>query len=237
MSRTTYSFISKKLFASLQFSRQFLSFAFYLLFFAVFCHVGYQKGRLEPMDTIFVKNVREKGPAHQAGLCTGKGNIWCMSTNILICIVNVLVRAPVMWCCRHEQMYSEMNNEKRRLTKNNIRFFLLQQLLVYHYFTANEDFVFLRSLLVIMQIAASTQILKCISMSQSCRTVLVVSCCLSSLLPPDQTNQTSTVKHKLSHPESHMPVWTYANTRTLSTLFLFELEWSHHKIIQTLITY
>nr|XP_020461074.1 rho GTPase-activating protein 23 isoform X2 [Monopterus albus] len=31
----------------------------------------YQKGRLEPMDTIFVKNVREKGPAHQAGLCTG----------------------------------------------------------------------------------------------------------------------------------------------------------------------
>ncbi|XP_029363760.1 rho GTPase-activating protein 23 isoform X4 [Echeneis naucrates] len=32
---------------------------------------GYQKGRLEPMDTIFVKNVRDKGPAHQAGLCTG----------------------------------------------------------------------------------------------------------------------------------------------------------------------
>ncbi|XP_049320258.1 rho GTPase-activating protein 23 isoform X2 [Astyanax mexicanus] len=32
---------------------------------------GNQRGRLEPMDTIFVKNVREKGPAHQAGLCTG----------------------------------------------------------------------------------------------------------------------------------------------------------------------
>ncbi|KAM6957579.1 rho GTPase-activating protein 23 isoform 2-T2 [Aplochiton taeniatus] len=32
---------------------------------------GYQKGRLEPMDTIFVKNVRERGPAHEAGLCTG----------------------------------------------------------------------------------------------------------------------------------------------------------------------
>ncbi|KAM9392876.1 rho GTPase-activating protein 23 isoform 2-T2 [Pholidichthys leucotaenia] len=32
---------------------------------------GFQKGQLEPMDTIFVKNVREKGPAHQAGLCTG----------------------------------------------------------------------------------------------------------------------------------------------------------------------
>lgn len=33
---------------------------------------GYQKSRMEPMDTIFVKSVREKGPAHQAGLCTGK---------------------------------------------------------------------------------------------------------------------------------------------------------------------
>ncbi|XP_028841347.1 rho GTPase-activating protein 23 isoform X4 [Denticeps clupeoides] len=32
---------------------------------------GFQQGRLEPMDTIFVKNVREQGPAHQAGLCTG----------------------------------------------------------------------------------------------------------------------------------------------------------------------
>ncbi|XP_033945037.1 rho GTPase-activating protein 23 isoform X4 [Pseudochaenichthys georgianus] len=32
---------------------------------------GYQKDRLEPMDTIFVKSVREKGPAHLAGLCTG----------------------------------------------------------------------------------------------------------------------------------------------------------------------
>lgn len=30
---------------------------------------------MEPMDTIFVKNVREKGPAHQAGLCTGKNKI------------------------------------------------------------------------------------------------------------------------------------------------------------------
>ncbi|XP_016122866.1 rho GTPase-activating protein 23-like isoform X3 [Sinocyclocheilus grahami] len=32
---------------------------------------GLHRSRLEPMDTIFVKNVREKGPAHQAGLCTG----------------------------------------------------------------------------------------------------------------------------------------------------------------------
>ncbi|XP_046895014.1 rho GTPase-activating protein 23-like isoform X3 [Hypomesus transpacificus] len=32
---------------------------------------GYPRSRLEPMDTIFVKNVRERGPAHQAGLCTG----------------------------------------------------------------------------------------------------------------------------------------------------------------------
>ncbi|KAJ7992283.1 hypothetical protein DPEC_G00276910 [Dallia pectoralis] len=32
---------------------------------------GLQRDRLEPMDTIFVKNVKEQGPAHQAGLCTG----------------------------------------------------------------------------------------------------------------------------------------------------------------------
>ncbi|XP_055031252.2 rho GTPase-activating protein 23 isoform X3 [Misgurnus anguillicaudatus] len=32
---------------------------------------GGQKSRLEPMDTIFVKNVKENGPAHLAGLCTG----------------------------------------------------------------------------------------------------------------------------------------------------------------------
>ncbi|XP_067397275.1 rho GTPase-activating protein 23 isoform X2 [Emydura macquarii macquarii] len=32
---------------------------------------GPQRSRLEPMDTIFVKNVREDGPAHQAGLRTG----------------------------------------------------------------------------------------------------------------------------------------------------------------------
>ncbi|XP_074413684.1 rho GTPase-activating protein 23 isoform X6 [Zonotrichia albicollis] len=32
---------------------------------------GPARSRLEPMDTIFVKNVREDGPAHQAGLRTG----------------------------------------------------------------------------------------------------------------------------------------------------------------------
>lgn len=32
---------------------------------------GRQRNRLEPMDTIFVKQVREGGPAHGAGLCTG----------------------------------------------------------------------------------------------------------------------------------------------------------------------
>ncbi|XP_057214255.1 rho GTPase-activating protein 23 isoform X1 [Triplophysa rosa] len=32
---------------------------------------GGQRSRLEPMDTIFVKNVKENGPAHLAGLCTG----------------------------------------------------------------------------------------------------------------------------------------------------------------------
>ncbi|XP_041752164.2 LOW QUALITY PROTEIN: rho GTPase-activating protein 21 [Coregonus clupeaformis] len=32
---------------------------------------GRQRNRLEPMDTIFVKQVNEGGPAHGAGLCTG----------------------------------------------------------------------------------------------------------------------------------------------------------------------
>ncbi|XP_019900847.3 rho GTPase-activating protein 21 isoform X3 [Esox lucius] len=32
---------------------------------------GRQRNRLEPMDTIFVKQVKEGGPAHRAGLCTG----------------------------------------------------------------------------------------------------------------------------------------------------------------------
>ncbi|KAM4551153.1 rho GTPase-activating protein 21 isoform 3-T3 [Odontesthes bonariensis] len=32
---------------------------------------GRQRNRLEPMDTIFVKQVKEGGPAHAAGLCTG----------------------------------------------------------------------------------------------------------------------------------------------------------------------
>ncbi|XP_059893270.1 rho GTPase-activating protein 23-like isoform X3 [Gadus macrocephalus] len=32
---------------------------------------GGQRSRLEPMDTIFVKSVKDKGPAQQAGLCTG----------------------------------------------------------------------------------------------------------------------------------------------------------------------
>ncbi|XP_047183481.1 rho GTPase-activating protein 23-like isoform X3 [Scophthalmus maximus] len=32
---------------------------------------GCRWSRLEPMDTIFVKSVKENGPAHQAGLCTG----------------------------------------------------------------------------------------------------------------------------------------------------------------------
>ncbi|XP_046708232.1 rho GTPase-activating protein 21 isoform X2 [Silurus meridionalis] len=32
---------------------------------------GRARNRLEPMDTIFVKQVKEGGPAHEAGLCTG----------------------------------------------------------------------------------------------------------------------------------------------------------------------
>lgn len=37
-----------------------------------FLGTGPQRSRLEPMDTIFVKNVKEDGSAHQAGLRTGK---------------------------------------------------------------------------------------------------------------------------------------------------------------------
>ncbi|XP_056276574.1 rho GTPase-activating protein 21 isoform X4 [Pseudoliparis swirei] len=34
-------------------------------------HRGRQRNKLEPMDTIFVKQVKEGGPGHGAGLCTG----------------------------------------------------------------------------------------------------------------------------------------------------------------------
>lgn len=36
-----------------------------------FSPTGKQRNRLEPMDTIFVKQVKEGGPAFEAGLCTG----------------------------------------------------------------------------------------------------------------------------------------------------------------------
>lgn len=36
-----------------------------------FSPAGKQRSRLEPMDTIFVKQVKEGGPAFEAGLCTG----------------------------------------------------------------------------------------------------------------------------------------------------------------------
>lgn len=32
---------------------------------------GRQQNRFKPMDTIFVKQVKVGGPAHEAGLCTG----------------------------------------------------------------------------------------------------------------------------------------------------------------------
>ncbi|CAL8295134.1 unnamed protein product [Lota lota] len=35
------------------------------------CSRGSKQNRLEPMDTIFIKQVKEGGPAHGAGLCTG----------------------------------------------------------------------------------------------------------------------------------------------------------------------
>lgn len=41
---------------------------------------GRQRNRLEPMDTIFVKQVKEDGPAHGAGLCTGTGSCTSLET-------------------------------------------------------------------------------------------------------------------------------------------------------------
>ncbi len=38
---------------------------------------GCQWSYLEPMDTIFVKSVKENGPAHQAGLCSGRAHKHC----------------------------------------------------------------------------------------------------------------------------------------------------------------
>lgn len=40
-------------------------------FSGFFSFLGKQRNRLEPMDTIFVKQVKEGGPASEAGLCTG----------------------------------------------------------------------------------------------------------------------------------------------------------------------
>lgn len=42
-----------------------------LSYCAVFLEYPSASSRLEPMDTIFVKQVKEGGPAQQAGLCTG----------------------------------------------------------------------------------------------------------------------------------------------------------------------
>lgn len=42
-----------------------------MLLTAILSSPGKQRNRLEPMDTIFVKQVKEGGPAFEAGLCTG----------------------------------------------------------------------------------------------------------------------------------------------------------------------
>lgn len=44
------------------------------IFTILFRSLGRQRNRLEPMDTIFVKQVKEGGPAHGAGLCTGQNS-------------------------------------------------------------------------------------------------------------------------------------------------------------------
>ncbi|KAL1279796.1 hypothetical protein QQF64_014396 [Cirrhinus molitorella] len=46
-------------------------------------HRGRPRNRLEPMDTIFVKQVKEGGPAHSAGLCTGDRIVKVNSESII----------------------------------------------------------------------------------------------------------------------------------------------------------
>lgn len=45
---------------------------------------GRPRNRLEPMDTIFVKQVKEGGPAHNAGLCTGNYTIALKRTSFYL---------------------------------------------------------------------------------------------------------------------------------------------------------
>ncbi len=83
--KTTTSLIICKLELGLESFQYFISvFPFcksYEVYF-VCVDAGLPQSRLEPMDTIFVKNVREKGPAHQAGLCTGK-RVWYVHRNYM----------------------------------------------------------------------------------------------------------------------------------------------------------
>lgn len=73
---------------------------------------GRQRNRLEPMDTIFVKQVKEGGPAHGAGLCTGTHmrflwltHIWPQS--VVWCQVffpSVLEVIPFLVSCQAKQI-------------------------------------------------------------------------------------------------------------------------------------
>lgn len=123
------------------------------------------------MDTIFVKSVREKGPAHQAGLCTGKGNIWRRSVNVLICIGNQLGRAPVTWRCRHSDAKDSEMREQPRIKKNS---FSLD-------FSLTGCCVFFKNLIGWYNTNTSmmTQIIRCTWMWESYWSFPVVSCCLS----------------------------------------------------------
>lgn len=55
---------------------------------------GRSRSPLEPMDTIFVKSVREHGPAHQAGLCTGRHTVNIKVSNTCS---HTLVKLHVWW--------------------------------------------------------------------------------------------------------------------------------------------
>lgn len=62
---------------------------------------GRQRNKLEPMDTIFVKQVKEGGPAHAAGLCTGNNQAQPSYSCNGPCILGSLtLSSSWVWSCK-----------------------------------------------------------------------------------------------------------------------------------------
>lgn len=63
---------------------------------------GRPRNRLEPMDTIFVKQVKEGGPAHSAGLCTGNYTITLKSTFVFCLLMSDNLQFNIGTVCQQE---------------------------------------------------------------------------------------------------------------------------------------